>query len=50
MLKGRALHTLVLEGEEAFGKAFAEEPSPTAYPRLPNHARRSLSENGLRPS
>jgi hypothetical protein len=30
--KGRALHTLVLEGEDAFGKAFAEEPSPAGYP------------------
>jgi hypothetical protein len=30
--KGRALHTLVLEGEDAFGKAFTEEPSPTGYP------------------
>jgi hypothetical protein len=32
MLKGRALHKLVLEGEEALGKAFAEEPSPAGYP------------------
>jgi len=30
--KGRALHKLVLEGEEAFGKSFAEEPSPAGYP------------------
>jgi hypothetical protein len=28
--KGRALHKLVLEGEEAFAKAFAEEPQPDA--------------------
>jgi hypothetical protein len=27
-LKGRALHTLVLEGEQAFAKAFAEAPTP----------------------
>src|SRR5262249_16842505 len=32
MLKGRALHKLVLEGEESFGTAFAEEPSPCGYP------------------
>jgi hypothetical protein len=30
--RGRALHMLVLEGEDAFGKAFAEEPSPDGYP------------------
>lgn len=30
--KGRALHKLVLEGEAAFTKAFAEEPSPGGYP------------------
>ena len=29
---GRALHTLVLEGEAAFAKQFAAEPSPEAYP------------------
>jgi hypothetical protein len=32
MLKGRATHTLILEGEEAFARAFIEEPSPVAYP------------------
>jgi PDDEXK-like uncharacterized protein DUF3799 len=31
-LKGRALHTLVLEGDAAFAKAFAEEPSPDGHP------------------
>jgi hypothetical protein len=31
-LKGRALHKLVLEGEEAFAKAFAEAPSPEGHP------------------
>ena len=30
--KGRALHKLVLEGHDAFAQAFAEEPSPEAYP------------------
>jgi len=30
--KGRALHKLVLEGEEAFAAAFATEPKPEAYP------------------
>jgi hypothetical protein len=30
--KGRALHKLVLEGEEPFAKAFAEEPQPPAFP------------------
>jgi SAP domain len=28
----RALHKLVLEGEEAFARAFAEEPQPSGYP------------------
>jgi hypothetical protein len=31
-LKGRALHKLVLEGPEAFDKAFAESPSPEGHP------------------
>jgi hypothetical protein len=31
-LKGRALHKLVLEGEEAFAKAFVEEPQPSGHP------------------
>jgi hypothetical protein len=30
--KGRALHPLVLEGEEAFGRAFTEVPLLAAYP------------------
>src|SRR5215831_16007085 len=30
--KGRALHKLVLEGEEAFAAAFATEPQPHAHP------------------
>jgi hypothetical protein len=30
--KGRALHKLVLEGEEAFAAAFATEPQPDAHP------------------
>jgi hypothetical protein len=30
--KGRALHKLVLEGEEAFAKAFIEEPQPNGHP------------------
>lgn len=30
--KGRALHSLVLEGPDAFAKAFIEEPSPSSYP------------------
>jgi PDDEXK-like domain of unknown function (DUF3799) len=30
--KGRALHKLVLEGEDAFASAFAEEPWPGGYP------------------
>jgi len=30
--KGRALHKLVLEGEEAFATAFATEPQPEAHP------------------
>src|SRR5215831_8951386 len=30
--KGRALHKLVLEGEEAFAAAFATEPQPEAHP------------------
>jgi hypothetical protein len=30
--KGRALHKLVLEGEEAFSAAFATEPQPDAHP------------------
>jgi hypothetical protein len=29
---GRALHALVLEGEAAFARAFAEEPRPEAHP------------------
>jgi len=32
MQKGRALHTLVLEGEEAFARAFVEEPQPSGHP------------------
>jgi PDDEXK-like domain of unknown function (DUF3799)/SAP domain len=32
MQKGRALHKLVLEGEEAFESAFISEPQPAAYP------------------
>jgi hypothetical protein len=32
MQKGRALHTLVLEGEEAFDRAYCCEPRPEAYP------------------
>jgi hypothetical protein len=31
-LKGRALHKLVLEGSEAFDKAFAVSPSPDGHP------------------
>jgi PDDEXK-like domain of unknown function (DUF3799) len=30
--KGRALHKLVLEGDDAFASAFAEEPSAAGYP------------------
>jgi PDDEXK-like uncharacterized protein DUF3799/SAP domain-containing protein len=30
--KGRALHKLVLEGEQAFAEAFVEEPQPTGHP------------------
>jgi SAP domain len=30
--KGRALHKLVLEGEDAFASTFAVEPSPAGYP------------------
>jgi hypothetical protein len=30
--RGRALHKRVLEGEEAFARAFAEAPSPEDYP------------------
>jgi hypothetical protein len=30
--RGRALHKLVLEGEETFGKAFAEAPTPERHP------------------
>src|SRR5262245_9823365 len=30
--KGRALHKLVLEGEEAFAAAFASDPQPDAHP------------------
>src|SRR5262245_3537142 len=32
MLKGRALHSLCLEGEKAFAAAFAEEPTPESHP------------------
>jgi PDDEXK-like domain of unknown function (DUF3799)/SAP domain len=30
--KGRALHKLVLEGEQAFSEAFVEEPHPSGHP------------------
>jgi PDDEXK-like domain of unknown function (DUF3799)/SAP domain len=30
--KGRALHKLVLEGEQAFAHAFVEEPQPSGHP------------------
>jgi PDDEXK-like domain of unknown function (DUF3799) len=30
--KGRALHKLVLEGEQAFSQAFVEEPQPSGHP------------------
>jgi PDDEXK-like domain of unknown function (DUF3799)/SAP domain len=30
--KGRALHKLVLEGEQAFARSFVEEPQPSGHP------------------
>lgn len=46
---GRALHSLVLEGELAFAKAFIEEPTPAGFPDalasaedLRNYVRRHL--------